>query len=224
MQQLGLPVLLDAKMRLSNFIGAKNAQILTFVDVLFSEQNSSIIVLSGDKSSGKTHCLQGCTFAAMEAQLNAVYIDAEEEIPKGLIADLSTSDWVCIDNIEYLDDAQQQELFDLYNQIKHTQTKLIVSVNQLPDNFLKDLKTRLSLAVNYTLEILTDQQKITILQSKMKDKNINIDSKIYAYLFKYYSRDLSELLKAIDKLDKVSLQQKNSITIPLIKQVLLNAV
>ncbi|SMN10793.1 DnaA regulatory inactivator Hda (Homologous to DnaA) [uncultured Candidatus Thioglobus sp.] len=224
MQQLGLPVLLDAKMRLSNFIGVKNAQILAFVDALFSQQNSSVVVLSGDKSSGKTHFLQGCTFVAMEAQLNAVYIDAEEEIPKGLIADLSASDWVCIDNIECLDNAQQQELFDLYNQIKHTQTKLIMSINKLPDNFLKDLETRLSLAVNYTLETLTDQQKISILQSKMKDKNINIDAKIYTYLFKYYSRDLSELLMVIDQLDQASLQQKNSITIPLIKQVLLNAV
>jgi DnaA family protein len=46
---------------------------------------------------------------------------------------------------------QQQELIDLYNQIKHTQAKLIISAHNLPTelNLLKDLKPRLSLAVNF---------------------------------------------------------------------------
>jgi DnaA family protein len=177
MKQLGLPVLLNAKMRLHNFIGDKNAQILTFIDTLFANSNSSAVMVSGDKSSGKTHLLQGCTFAAMDKQLNAVYIDIKEECPEGLIAQLSEVDWVCIDNIEDASDTQQQELFDLYNQIKHTQTKLIVSAQNLPSelDLLKDLKTRLSLAVNFTLENLSDEQKTTILQNKMADKNIHID-------------------------------------------------
>lgn len=222
MKQLGLPVLLDAKMRLHNFIGDKNSQILTFIDTLFANSNSSAVMVSGDKSSGKTHLLQGCTFAAMDKQLNAVYIDIKEECPEGLIAQLSEVDWVCIDNIEDASDTQQQELFDLYNQIKHTQTKLIVSAQNLPSelDLLKDLKTRLSLAVNFTLENLSDEQKTTILQNKMADKNIHIDDKIYAYLFKHYSRDLSELLSAIEQLDEASLQKKTGITVPLIKQVL----
>jgi chromosomal replication initiation ATPase DnaA len=44
---------------------------------------------------------------------------------------------------------------DLYNQIKHTQTKLIISAQNLPSalDLLKDLTTRLSLAVNFTLEM-----------------------------------------------------------------------
>ncbi len=224
MKQLSLPVLLNAKMRLHNFIGDKNTQILTFINTLFSDNNHSVVVVSGDKSSGKTHLLQGCVFAAMDQRLNAVYIDIQEELPEGFIAQLHDSDWVCIDNIEAANDVQQQELFDLYNQIKHTQTKLIVStqspVKEL--DLLKDLKTRFSLALNFTLENLSDAQKISILENKMTDKNIRIDSKIYAYLFKYHSRDLSVLLDAIAQLEEASLQQKTNITIPLIKQTLFN--
>lgn len=222
MKQLGLPVLLHTKMRLHNFIGDKNTQILTFIDTLFIDTNSSIVMVSSDKSSGKTHLLQGCTFAAMDKQFSAVYIDIKEELPEGFIAQLSEVDWVCIDNIEDISDTQQQELFDLYNQIKYTKTKLIVSAQNLPMelDLLKDLKTRLSLAVNFTLENLSDEQKRTILKNKMTDKNIHVDNKIYTYLFKYYSRDLSKLLSAIEQLDEVSLQKKTGITIPLIKQVL----
>ncbi|CAB5504891.1 DnaA inactivator Hda (shorter homolog of DnaA) [Bathymodiolus thermophilus thioautotrophic gill symbiont] len=223
MKQLSLPVLLNAKMRLSNFVGAKNNQIVTLINTLFNDTHSNVVVISGDKSSGKTHLLQGCTFAAMDKQLSAVYVDIkEEELPTDFLAQLSTNDWVCIDNIEDANNTQQQELFDLYNQIKHTQTKLIISTHHLPAelNLLKDLKTRLSLAVNFTLENLTDEQKTAILQSKMTDKNINIDPKIYPYLFKHYSRDLNDLLNAINQLDKASLQRKSNITVPLVKQVL----
>jgi DnaA family protein len=185
MRQLSLPVLLNSKMRLNNFIGAKNSQIVTFINTLFNDNHSNVMVISGNKSSGKTHLLQGCTFAAMDKQLSAVYVDIKEELPKDFLAQLSENDWVCIDNIEDASNAQQQELFDLYNQIKHTQTKLIISAHNLPTELtlLKDLKTRLSLAVNFTLENLTDEQKIAILQSKMTDKNISINIKIYSYLF-----------------------------------------
>ncbi len=224
MKQLGLPILLNSKMRLSNFIGDENKHILTFINTLFTNNNSNIMVISGGKSSGKTHLLQGCTFAAMDKQLNAVYIDIKEELPEGFIADLSAVDWVCIDNIDNLNNIQQQELFDLYNQIKQTQTKLIISANNIASelDLLNDLKTRLSLAVNFTLEVLTDEQKIVILQSRMIDKNIRINTKIYTYLFKHYSRDLGDLLHAINQLDQASLQEKTSITIPLIKQTLTN--
>jgi DnaA family protein len=169
MRQLSLPVLLNSKMQLSNFIGAKNSQIVTLINTLFNDNHSNVMVISGNKSSGKTHLLQGCTFAAMDKQLNAVYVDIKEELPKDFLAQLSENDWVCIDNIEDASNAQQQELFDLYNQIKHTQTKLIISAHNLPTELtlLKDLKTRLSLAVNFTLENLTDEQKIAILQSKI---------------------------------------------------------
>ncbi len=222
MKQLSLPVSLNAKMRLYNFIGDKNSQILTLIDTLFTDKNYGIVVVSGDKSSGKTHLLQGCVFAAMDRQLNSAYINVQENIPKGLIAQLYETNWICIDNIQDANATQQQELFDLYNQIKHTQTKLVISTLQPPKKLelLKDLKTRLSLAINFTLENLSDEQKNTILENKMMDKNIRIDSKIYAYLFKHYSRDLNILLDAITQLEKASLQQKNNITIPLIKQVL----
>ena len=51
-------------------------------------------------------------------------------------------------------------------------------------------------------------------------RNLSIDSKVYEYLFKYYSRDVKVLLMAMDDLDKASLQAKQSITIPFVKKTL----
>jgi hypothetical protein len=78
------------------FIGAKNSQIVTLINTLFNDNHSNVMVISGNKSSGKTHLLQGCTFAAMDKQLNAVYVDIKEELPKDFLAQLSENDWVLL--------------------------------------------------------------------------------------------------------------------------------
>lgn len=222
MKQLGLPISLDSKMLLSNFSVKQNQALLTFIDTLFSQNGSSVMFVYGDRSSGKTHLLQGCIFKALEQNLKAVYIDIKQALPSDFLNTLSNYDWVCVDNIDQLSVIQQQELFDLYNQIKHTNTKLIVSAPVMPGELtlLTDLKTRLSLAVVYRLEQPDDQEKIVLIQRKMQDKNLEIDDKIYAYLFKVFSRDLSVVLSAIDQLDRESLRQKSPISIPFVKKVL----
>ncbi len=222
MNQLGLPFTLNAKMLWRNFGGSKNQQIIDFLTNLFSQTSASVVYVYGDKSSGKTHLLQGCAFEALERSLSVVYLDFAQEMPDGILNGLEDNDWVCIDNTDYLDENQQQELFDLYNRATHTSVKLIVSGPTLPGEsaLLKDLKTRLSLATIFFLESLSDESKKDIIQQQMNDRNLKIDRKIYDYLFKYYSRDLTDLLSAIDQLDEASLQQKNKITIPLTKQVL----
>ncbi|MBT3195556.1 MAG: DnaA regulatory inactivator Hda [Candidatus Ruthia sp.] len=222
MNQLGLPFALNAKMLWHNFSGDKNQQIVKFLTGLFDQYSAAVVYIYGDKSSGKTHLLQGCAFEALERSPSVVYLDFAQEMPDGVLNELEDNDWVCIDNVDYLDENQQQELFDLYNRATQTSVKLIVSGPVLPGELtlLKDLKTRLSLATIFCLEALDDKSKKDIIQQQMNERNLKIDRKIYDYLFKYYSRDLTDLLAAIDQLDKASLQQKNKITIPLIKQVL----
>jgi DnaA family protein len=54
----------------------------------------------------------------------------------------------------------------------------------------------------------------------MSERNMNIDEKVYSYLFKHYSRDINMLLGAIDRLDEASMQAKQGISIPLAKKIL----
>jgi len=222
MNQLGLPFALNTKMLWRNFIGDKNQQILEFLSGLFAQQSSSVVYVYGAQSSGKTHLLQGCAFKALEKSLKIAYIDFKQDMPSRVLDNLEDNDWVCIDNVDSLEEDQQQELFDLYNRASNTSVKLIISGKTLPSelNLFKDLKTRLSLATIFCLETLDDHSKKSIIQQQMDERNLKIDHKIYDYLFKHYSRDLADLLNAINQLDKASLQQKNSITIPLVKQVL----
>lgn len=222
MKQLNLPIALNAKMLWRYFVGGKNQQIIAFLSALFDEPDGCVVYAFGGKSSGKTHLLQGCTFAALEHSLSAAYIDFNQALPDSVLENIEQYDWVCIDNVERASTAQQQALFDFYNRASRTKMKLIISGNALPGelNLLKDLKTRLSLATLFSLELLSDASKKNIIEAQVKQRNLQIDTKIYDYLFKHYSRDLSVLLSAIDTLDEAALQQKNKITTALIKQTL----
>ncbi len=108
MKQLGLPISLDSKMLLSNFSVKQNQALLTFIDTLFSQNGSSVMFVYGDRSSGKTHLLQGCIFKALEQNLKAVYIDIKQALPSDFLNTLSDYDWVCVDNIDQLSVIQQQ--------------------------------------------------------------------------------------------------------------------
>jgi len=222
MDQISLPFTLNSKMLLSNFVGKQNKQLIDFINSLFDNSASAVVYVSGGKSLGKTHVLQGCAFAALDKGMQVAYIDFKQGIPSTYIENIDTNDCICIDNIDMANTYEQELLFDLYNRIKDTSKKLVVSAQDVPNNIniLKDLKTRLSLAFVFALESINDEQKLDILNSKIQEKNITINKKVFEFLLNNYSRDLSILLEAIDSLDKSSLQQKKPITIPFVKQQL----
>ena len=74
------------------------------------------------------------------------------------------------------------------------------------------------MAAVYKLEELNDVLKMNVLDNQMSDRNLTIDSKVYEYLFKNYSRDLKILLSLMDELDIASLQSKKAISIPFVKK------
>ena len=222
MDQINLPWVLNAKMSLDNFIGEANQQLLALIRQTLQGSAPALIYVAGAQGFGKTHLLQGSVFAAMEQSLNVAYLDLNNETPCEVIQELYQQDWIVIDNIDLAGDDQQQALFDLHNRIKDTQTTLVVSAQTTPGelDILKDLKTRLALGLVFSLEALSDGEKMQILQNKMLDKNLRIDTKVLEYLLKHFSRNLTQLWALIERLDSLSLQQKKPITIPFVKQVL----
>ena len=221
MNQLGLPILLDSKMLLDNFLG--NKQLLDFIAKLYVDKTSAEIYVYGASGVGKTHLLQGAALMALSDQQIAMYIDCYDPLPRHVLESIEQLNWISIDNIGAINNNQQDLFFDLYNRAKQARVTMLISGTDLPSKLgvMKDLKTRLGFAAIFQLQPLDDELTMSVLYNQMIDRNLSIDSKVYEYLFKYYSRDVKVLLKAIDDLDKASLQAKQSITIPFVKKTLL---
>jgi len=220
MNQLGLPISLDSKMLLDNFLG--NKQLLDFIAQLYVDKTSAEIYVYGAAGLGKTHILQGAALRALSEQQSAMYIDCRNALPGHVLESIEQLNWISIDNIHAIHNNQQDLFFDLYNRAKQAKVTMLISSFGLPSalSVMKDLKTRLSLATIFQLQILDDDLTMSVLNNQMIDRNLSIDSKVYEYLFKYYSRDVKILLAAMDNLDKASLQAKQSITVPFVKKTL----
>ena len=220
MNQLGLPITLDSKMLLENLVG--NQQILDFINQLYFQDHSAEIYVYGETGKGKTHLLQGAISRALAKKKNGMYIDCNEPMPEHVIDYIDQLDWIGIDNINQIDSQQQHLFFDLYNRAKLSEISIIVSGPTAPSSLsiMKDLKTRLGLATVFELEELNDDLTKEVLKNQMNERNLTIETKVYEYLFKHYSRNVNILISAINRLDRASLQSKQGITIPFVKKTL----
>ncbi len=220
MNQLGLPISLDSKMLLDNFIA--NNELVNLINQLFLDKKASEIYVYGLSGQGKTHVLQGVVLKALASDKNSIYIDCIDSFPEHLFDFIDQLNFISFDNVDLISSDNQETFFDLYNRARQAGVVILVSGSSLPSDLtvMKDLKTRLSLAAVYKLEELNDELTMDVLNKQMSDRNLTIDSKIYEYLFKNYSRDLNTLVSAMNELDKASLQSKKAISIPFVKSVL----
>ena len=113
-------------------------------------------------------------------------------------------------------------LFNLFNESKKTNTKLIITGADAPNNLnlRKDISSRLNWQLVYQLKTLTDDEKKIALTKHAEGKGIVLDKKIIDYCMANLNRDLHYLIAIIDALDEWSLKTKRPITIPLLKQLL----
>tara|TARA_B110000091_G_scaffold54731_1_gene60100 strand:- start:212 stop:880 length:669 start_codon:yes stop_codon:yes gene_type:complete len=218
MNQLGLPISLDSKMLLDNFIA--NSELVNLIHQLFQDKKASEIYVYGLTGQGKTHVLQGVVLKALASDKNSIYIDCIDSFPEYLLDFIDQLSFISLDNVDLISIENEEIFFDLYNRARQAGVVILASGCCLPSDLgvMKDLKTRLSLAAVYKLEELNDVLKMNVLDNQMGDKNLTIDSKVYEYLFKNYSRDLKILLSLMDELDIASLQSKKAISIPFVKK------
>ncbi|MEC7596129.1 MAG: DnaA/Hda family protein [Pseudomonadota bacterium] len=220
MNQLGLPISLNSSMLLENFVS--NKELIRSINQLFLDQKSSEVYIYGAPGQGKTHALQGVILKALASDKNAVFIDCLDPFPDHIFEIIDQINFISFDNIHLMVKEKQERFFDLYNCARQSEVFILVSGDSLPSDLkvMKDIKTRLSLAAVYKLEELNDELTMSVIDRQMSYKNITIDSKVYKYLFKNYSRDLKALLLFMDNLDKLSLQSKQAISIPFVKKIL----
>ena len=220
MNQLGLPISLNRSMLLESFIA--NKELLRLINQLFLDEKSSEVFIYGASGQGKTHILQGAVLKALELNKNAIYIDCSESFPEHILDFIDQINFISFDNVHLISSKNQEIFFDLYNQARQSQILILVSADSLPSDLevMKDIKTRLSLAAVYKLEELNDESIMRVIDSQMSQRNLSINSGVYEYLFKNYSRDLKLLLATLNDLDKASLQVKKAISVPFVKKFL----
>ena len=116
----------------------------------------------------------------------------------------------------------QTELFHLLNKTKEEgKFILLTSIEPLNKVFtLPDLVSRLS-AINHVAIETPDNQLFYMLFARhFAARQLKVSDEVINYLVTRLDRSFEKALSIIDKIDKLSLQEKRNITIPLVKNVL----
>ena len=127
--------------------------------------------------------------------------------------------------IEDLDKILNYEnIFHLINHAASYELKILIttsiSINDL-DIKLNDLVSRLKTFNYLRINNPDDDMLLNILTKLFIDKQFILNSNsIFNYILKRANRSYEEMIKIVEKLDKLTLEKKRQLTIPLIKEIL----
>ena len=217
-----------------SFHAPENASFDTFItgenqQLLFSLENESesLIFLWGEGGSGKTHLLQALSSQYQDNDHNALYIPLQmgNDFSPELLEGLEMMDLVCLDDIHTIIGSQEWEtaLFHFFNRIRENNGRLILAADNSAINLniqLADLKSRLSWGLTYQTKTLSDNDKIKALKLRAHQSGFEMTDEVANYLLKHATRNMSALMKLLEKLDYESMAEQRRLTIPFIKKYL----
>ena len=210
MNQLLLDIVPVRQPTLENFLEGRNLELLSALrHALDAKDGERSFYVWGEAGCGKSHLLQACAHAA------AYSVYSFECVPPA-------AEMVALDDVERLNDAEQIELFNLYNLMRDSGAMLLVSGTQAPHHLLlrEDLRTRLAWGLVYQLHGLRDAEKAQALLLHARTLGFELPPEVSQYLLRHGRRDLPSLMAALDALDSLSLRLHRAPSVPLLKEIL----
>jgi DnaA family protein len=219
MKQLVLDLGADPAQSLETFQVGDNAELAHLMH-LFAERTSRehFAYLWGDTAAGKTHLLQ-----ALAATPGSRYI-AASAADSAFVYSPETSLYL-LDDCDQLSPAAQIDAFALFNQIRE-HGAYMVSTGPVPPAVLpvrEDLRTRMGWGLIYQIHGLSDDEKIAALTHAAEARGLTLSASVLPYLLSHFRRDMRSLSTMLDALDQYSLETQRPVTLPLLRDLLLQA-
>jgi DnaA family protein len=220
MRQLALDISADKPQTLESFVAGTNDELLQYLQTLarfgIASPSEHFIYLWGTPSAGKTHLLQamailpGARYIAADSSLDAFEFSSEHQV-------------YLLDDCDKLSDEAQISAFALFNQVRENNGIMITAGAVAPAILAvrEDLRTRLGWGLIYQVHELTDDEKIAALTHSAAARGLTLSSGVLPYLITHFKRDMRSLSAMLDALDHYSLETKRPITLPLLRDLLL---
>lgn len=180
-----------------------NQSALDWID-RFPDWPYPALIIYGEKGCGKTHLLNiWSTKAGMEGQ--------------------------AIDDVDQFFGSKQAEenLFHLFNQAREKKTYLLLSMtNNIGQQniHLPDLASRLRAAPQVEIQSPDDMALQSILVKLFHDRQLKVEPEVIAYILPRIERSFAAARDLVAKLDSNAMAEKRPITIPLVRDVLVEPV
>lgn len=191
------------------FVSTSNKKAYSFI--LNKKIDNKKILLIGPNKSGKTHLGK-----IWQKNNNAISYENNFEII------LNYKKNIFID--DFFKNINEEQIFHLINHCSINKLTILLTSNKevFEHNFLlKDLVSRLKTFNLLRINLPDDDLIINLIIKLLHDKQIIIKNKeIFHYILKRIERSYEEIFLLIENIDKLSLEKKRELTIPLIKKLL----
>ena len=190
-----------------NFVPGRNSECLATLRALPDQLQAGsraphrFVYVWGPAGAGKTHLA-----AALEACA----------IPQLTV----------VDDCHLLTAAAQQQLFHQFDTIAQSADRALVVFGNTPPARLPvmpELASRLAWGIVFALEPLGDDDLAAAMQRAAHERGLSLGSDVPAYLLTHTRRDIASLKTIIARLDRLSLQQKRPVTLPMLRSLLTGA-
>lgn len=217
MKQIPLAIGARASPAFDNFLSGANAAAISQLEVLGAQ--AAPVYLWGPSGCGKSHLLQALVHRFEERGAHAGWFSAADPTPWPF-----DPGWelIAIDGCDNLDTDQQQAAFRLFVEAA-THGIPVVGAGRVPPVDLplrEDLRTRLGWGHVFALQPLSEPEVRAALRREADRRGVFLTDEVMSYLLTRFARDLKHLMSQLDRLDEFSLAHKRAITVPLLKQMM----
>ena len=190
-----------------NFVAGRNKECLAVLRALpqqlkrHGDAPHRFVYVWGPAGSGKTHLAQALDACA---------------VPQLAV----------VDDCHGLAAAEQQQLFHRFDVIAQSPGHALVAFGNTPPArlpLMPELASRLAWGIVFALEPLGDDDLDAAMHRAAQERGLSLGADVPAYLLTHTRRDIASLKTIIASLDRLSLQQKRPVTLPLLRSLLTGA-
>lgn len=230
MQQIPLALDLVTPTSFEGFIGNENLLLKATLAEQAAGHGEAQVFIHGPSGSGKSHLAQAACYHAGSLGRPAAYwplrqiggqlAAASEQIDAFALA--------VVDDVDALVGQAEGEflLFDLINRAREAAVPLLLTASRPPTDLpveLADLASRLSWGAVMAVHLPGDGEKIELLRARAQARGLEMPHATAQWMLAHLPRDVGTLLAALDRLDRQSMIAKRRLTIPFVREVLVEA-
>ena len=218
MKQIPLPIATDSVQSFDSFLPGDNAMALQQMrDV---GPGSAPLYLWGPQGCGKTHLLKAMALKRQDSGGTLGWFGPSDLTPWAFDEAWSL---LVLDGCDELSAAQQHAAFALF--VEATSHGVpVAAAGRVPPVDLPlrdDLRSRLGWGHVLALQPLSEAQSRGALRREADRRGLFLSDEVIDHLLHRYARDLKHLMDQLDRLDEFALIHKRAITVPLLRQMLM---